>query len=81
MVPKPSVPAWLPPDPLFPPPPQALHVDDRVGPTWLCFLVVLALSAIFLISCVDFYEVMHEAPPAPPPASPPLGTLGGFLSS
>ncbi len=42
---------------------QAVNVDDRVGPLWLCGLVVMALSAIFLISCVDFYEVMHETKP------------------
>ncbi len=54
-----------------------MHVDDRNGPVWLCFLVVVALSAIFLISSVDFYELVNlppdeQQPPAgampPPPA-------------
>jgi len=60
---------------------KALHVDDRVGPTWLCFLVVVALSAIFLISCVDFYEVMEYQPAAPAPPPPALTLAESLLSS
>jgi len=61
---------------------KAVHVDDRVGPTWLCFLVVVSLSAIFLISLIDLYEVLYAPEPAPSPAGPtPSPTLASFLSA
>jgi uncharacterized membrane protein YidH (DUF202 family) len=65
---------------------KAVHVDDRNGPTFLCTLVVLALTAILLISLIDFYEVMKETAPAPPPATEPpppelTGNLASFLTA
>ncbi len=33
------------------------HFDDRYGPLALCGAVVVALVAIFLITCIDFAEV------------------------
>lgn len=36
---------------------QATQFDDRYGPLLLCGAVVAALTAIFLISCIDFMEV------------------------
>ena len=39
---------------------QAVNVDDRTGPLWLCGLVVVALSAVLILSSIDFYEV-YEA--------------------
>lgn len=35
-------------------------MDDRTGPLWLCGLVVVALSAVLILSSIDFYEV-YEA--------------------
>jgi uncharacterized membrane protein YidH (DUF202 family) len=51
---------------------KAVNVDDRNGPLLLCGMVVLALSAIFLLSCADFYELLSSmdddstSPPSPP---------------
>lgn len=42
---------------------QAHHFDDRTGPLYLCGLVSLALTAIFIICAIDFYEVTHAAKP------------------
>ncbi len=42
---------------------QAHHFDDRTGPLYLCGLVSLALTAIFIICAIDFYEVTHAAQP------------------
>jgi uncharacterized membrane protein YidH (DUF202 family) len=44
------------------------HFDDRLGPLGLCGAVVLALSAIFVVSLIDYAEVASAAPP-PGPAS------------
>jgi len=46
--------------------------DDRLGPLGLCCAVVLALSAIFVVSLIDYAEVAAPAGPAPGPA-PPAG--------
>lgn len=49
---------------------QAAYIDDRKGPLLLAGLVVGALSAIFIVSLVDFYDTFtrHEGPsPAPSP--------------
>lgn len=51
--------------------------DDRVGPLCLCIAVVVALSAIFIVSIVDLLEVL-DAQSGEPPAAPPL--LAGFLT-
>mmetsp|Transcript_16483 Transcript_16483/g.28259 ORF Transcript_16483/g.28259 Transcript_16483/m.28259 type:complete len:740 (-) Transcript_16483:558-2777(-) len=57
---------------------KATQIDDRYGPLALCGAVVAALVAIFMITTIDFWEVMAEnaanTPPSPsPPAmSPPL---------
>jgi hypothetical protein len=38
---------------------QGAHFDDRYGPLMLCAAVVAALTAIFIISCIDFAQVKH----------------------
>ena len=53
---------------------KAVNVDDRNGPLLLCGLVVAALSAIFLLSTADFYELlasMDDNSTSPPSLSPP----------
>ncbi|WPT18114.1 Vacuolar transporter chaperone 4 [Picochlorum sp. SENEW3] len=55
---------------------QASYIDDRRGPLLLATLVVSALSAIFVVSCMDLYDQINSGQftpsPAPPvPASPP----------
>lgn len=50
---------------------RATQFDDRYGPLALCGAVVVALMAILLITCIDFYEVMSEDPNAPPGGTPP----------
>lgn len=55
--------------------------DDRLGPLGLCCAVVLALSAIFVVSLIDYAEVSAPAagpagPPAPPPPPVMLSSLG-----
>lgn len=59
---------------------QASYIDDRRGPLLLATLVVSALSAIFVVSCMDLYDQIHNStsqspspepsplPPAPMPA-------------
>lgn len=42
---------------------KAHHFDDRTGPLYLCGLVSLSLTAIFIICAIDFYEVTHAAQP------------------
>jgi uncharacterized membrane protein YidH (DUF202 family) len=54
------------------------HFDDRLGPLGLCCAVVLALSAIFVVSLIDYAEVSSSAgggpaPPPSPPLPPPVG--------
>lgn len=45
--------------------------DDRLGPLGLCCAVVLALSAIFIVSLIDYAEVAAAPSPGPPPVGPP----------
>jgi uncharacterized membrane protein YidH (DUF202 family) len=47
------------------------HFDDRLGPLGLCCCVVLALSAIFVVSLIDYAEVSAPPPVAPPVVPPP----------
>ena len=55
---------------------QVGYIDDRFGPMGLAAVVVLALTAILIISIVDFVEQLHASkggtpsPPAGPPLSP-----------
>jgi len=55
---------------------QVIQYDDRYGPLCLCAAVVTALVAIFIISCLDFIEVLQKdmapapSPPFPAPFSP-----------
>ena len=61
---------------------QAVQFDDRYGPMVLCGGVVTALCAIFLISCIDFYELMHEqhaTPPLPSPSPAPAVQHAGLV--
>eukprot|EP00877_Chromochloris_zofingiensis_P009475 jgi/Chrzof1/4781/Cz14g26070.t1 len=61
------------------------HFDDRLGPLGLCVAVVLALSAILVVSIIDFVEAMKsrgdgdgggDAPsPSPAGPSPALSSL------
>ena len=66
---------------------QASYIDDRRGPLLLAALVVSALSAIFVVSCMDLYDQIEHWPPTPAPsptpspgpieppsAEPPVGT-------
>mmetsp|Transcript_36226 Transcript_36226/g.80603 ORF Transcript_36226/g.80603 Transcript_36226/m.80603 type:complete len:240 (+) Transcript_36226:633-1352(+) len=53
---------------------KAVQMDDRVGPLALCAMVIVSLSCIFFICCLDFYEVMQEQGQSPPP--PPSGLPG-----
>lgn len=39
---------------------QAAYIDDRRGPLLLAGLVVSALSAIFLVSCVDMWDAYSQ---------------------
>lgn len=64
---------------------QPGHFDDRLGPLGLCVAVVLALSAILVVSIIDFVEAMKsrgdgdgggDAPsPSPAGPSPALSSL------
>ncbi|KAG2429574.1 hypothetical protein HXX76_010809 [Chlamydomonas incerta] len=62
---------------------RAVHFDDRVGPLALCGAVVVALTAITLLSLVDFFELLAAAesgaPSPPPPAAVP-GAAAGVLA-
>ncbi len=54
---------------------QVGYIDDRFGPLGLAAVVVLALTAILIISIVDFAEQLHAekgGSPPPWPAGPPL---------
>ncbi len=51
---------------------QASYIDDRRGPLLLAALVVSALSAIFVVSCMDLIDQIHHWPKPPPMPSPPL---------
>ena len=54
---------------------QVGYIDDRFGPLGLAAAVVLALTAILIISIVDFAEQLHSGTggsPQPVPAGPPL---------
>jgi hypothetical protein len=50
--------------------PQVGYIDDRFGPLGLAAVVVLALTAILIISVVDFVDQLHRDRPAAAP--PPL---------
>lgn len=56
---------------------QAAYIDDRRGPLLLAGMVVSALSAIFLVSCVDLLDA-YEA--SRHPAGPGNGLDGGVWS-
>jgi hypothetical protein len=61
---------------------QVGYIDDRFGPLGLAGVVVLALSAILVISLVDFAQQMHkgEAPAgAPPPLAASSSATGALL--
>ncbi len=64
---------------------RATQFDDRYGPLAVCGAVVVALIAIFLITCIDFYEVLTEeeaaAPPPPALAGGAGAAAGGALLS
>jgi uncharacterized membrane protein YidH (DUF202 family) len=57
---------------------QASYIDDRRGPLLLAALVVSALSAIFVVSCVDLYDQIHGSSATPTPGPPTPGPLGEF---
>lgn len=60
---------------------QASYIDDRRGPLLLAGLVTSALSAIFILSLVDFYDSITDKggqPPAPAPVSRDFVLGGGF---
>ena len=56
---------------------QVGYIDDRFGPLGLAGVVVLALTAILIISLVDFVDQMHKS--NAPHASPPLPAHPGAL--
>ena len=64
---------------------QASYIDDRRGPLLLATLVVSALSAIFLVSCMDLYDQIHEhgktPSPSPSPVGPPAPESGHFVGA
>ena len=62
------------------------YIDDRFGPLGLAAAVVLALTAILIISIVDFAEQLkakepHHATPAAPPLAAPATWLPTQRSS
>ena len=62
---------------------QAAYIDDRRGPLLLASGVIAALSAIFIVSCVDMWDSFHESNAA---MNALLGRsggvgVGGFTSS
>ena len=61
---------------------QVGYIDDRFGPLALSWVVVAALSAILIVSMVDFAKSMSppDAPPAPTPPSPPGPKPAGPLT-
>ncbi|GFH26352.1 vacuolar transporter chaperone 4, partial [Haematococcus lacustris] len=54
---------------------KTTHFDDRYGPLVLCSAVVVALCAIFLISCIDFYLMVQDAGQAPVPEPSPENSI------
>ena len=64
---------------------QVGYIDDRFGPLGLAAVVVLALTAILIISIVDFAEQLHRgAGGTPQPAAgPPLAATSapGWLTT
>lgn len=62
---------------------QAGYIDDRKGPLTLAVVVVIAQIAIFIVSCVDFWEQMQgaDAGPAPAPAPASLFMVGSASSA
>ena len=67
-------------------PSQVGYIDDRFGPLGLAAVVVLALTAILIISIVDFAEQLkrkepHNASPAGPPLAAPATWLPTQRSS
>ena len=58
------------------------YIDDRFGPLGLAAAVVLALTAILIISIVDFAEQLKaKEPHHAGPAGPPLGGPATWLPS
>ncbi len=39
---------------------QVGYIDDQNGPVCLAVVVVLALTAIFIVSSVDFVQQLHH---------------------
>lgn len=65
-------------------PPQAGYIDDRKGPLTLAVVVVIAQIAIFIVSCVDFWEQLQGADtpaPAPAPSASLLSMIGSAASA
>lgn len=61
---------------------QAGYIDDRKGPLTLAVVVVIAQIAIFVVSCVDFWEQLQGADsPAPAPAPSASLLFSGSASS
>ena len=64
---------------------QVGYIDDRFGPLGLAAVVVLALTAILIISVVDFVEQLHtgKGGTPQPPAAPPLSatSVPGWLDT
>lgn len=57
---------------------QVGYIDDRFGPLALSWVVIAALSAILVVSMVDFAKSLApsgpgpDSPPSPPPAPQPI---------
>ena len=64
---------------------QVGYIDDRFGPLGLAAVVVLALTAILIISIVDFAEQLHSGKgrTPQPSAGPPLAAASapGWLTT
>ena len=38
---------------------QVGYIDDRYGPLCLAAVITLALSGIFIVSAIDFWQQLH----------------------
>lgn len=60
---------------------QASYIDDRRGPFLLVGMVVTAMSAIFIMACVDLVAISSSGGDSPaPPASAPMNATADHLS-